>query len=192
VAKKLPEVTKRSQVTDPNAIFRLQSQGGFGRIQAKELAPSTTPESSPQMKRKIERRAEKKAFSMPAKPKMETKESLSTQMSEENDILADISEASPRKSVPKPTVTLKSPPKPTKSGVTIRQNSVKVIVHKSNEKKSRPSSAPAPKKRVKIKAKSPAPQVEKKVDLRSYCKSLKLLGLEVPSNRREATVLSHR
>ena len=47
----------------------------------------------------------------------------------------------------------------------------------------RPRSAPPPKK--------PKPKVEETVDLRSYSKSLRLLGLEIPSNRKEATKLTH-
>ena len=57
---------------------------------------------------------------------------------------------------------------------------------KDNEnKKKRPKSAPTPKK------KAPAAPTEKPelVDLRSYSKSLKLLGLEIPSNRTEATIV---
>lgn len=50
--------------------------------------------------------------------------------------------------------------------------------------KSRPKSAPTPKKKA---APPPPPKPEPLVDLRSYSKSLKLLGLDIPSNRTEAT-----
>ena len=66
-------------------------------------------------------------------------------------------------------------PKPRAKPRTSEQN---------GSKKNRPKSAPTPKK------KAPAPaqvQQQELVDLRSYSKSLKLLGLDIPSNRTEAT-----
>ncbi len=52
----------------------------------------------------------------------------------------------------------------------------------------RPRSAPAPKKRPQQQQQQHSP----KVDLRSYSKSLRLLGFDIPSNRREATKLTHQ
>ncbi len=53
----------------------------------------------------------------------------------------------------------------------------------------RPRSAPAPKKRPQQQQQQ---QPSPKVDLRSYSKSLRLLGFDIPSNRREATKLTHQ
>ena len=53
----------------------------------------------------------------------------------------------------------------------------------------RPTSAPPPKRRP---AQPPKPKPEPVVDLRSYSKSFKLLGLDIPSNRQEATRLTHQ
>ena len=53
----------------------------------------------------------------------------------------------------------------------------------------RPTSAPPPKRRP---AQAPKPKPEPEVDLRSYSKSFKLLGMDIPSNRQEATKLTHQ
>merc|ERR1712083_1131057 len=62
------------------------------------------------------------------------------------------------------------------------ENDTKMDAKSDNTKKNRPQSAPTPKKKV-----LPPPTQQELVDLRSYSKSLKLLGLEIPSNRTEAT-----
>ena len=57
----------------------------------------------------------------------------------------------------------------------------------------RPTSAPPPPKRRPAQPpKPPKPKQEPVVDLRSYSKSFKLLGLDIPSNRQEATKLTHQ
>ena len=53
----------------------------------------------------------------------------------------------------------------------------------------RPTSAPPIKRRP---VQPPKPKPEPVVDLRSYSKSFKLLGLDIPSNRQEATRLTHQ
>lgn len=79
----------------------------------------------------------------------------------------------------------RSPPKP-RPRVSIRQDSVQVHVHKQES----PQKQVTPKKKVrKLRPKSapPTKQQPQLVDLRSYSKSLKLLGMDIPSNRTEAT-----
>ena len=66
-------------------------------------------------------------------------------------------------------------PKPRAKPRTSEQN---------GSKKNRPKSAPTPKKKTPATAQV---QQQELVDLRSYSKSLKLLGLDIPSNRTEAT-----
>ena len=66
-------------------------------------------------------------------------------------------------------------PKPRAKPRTSEQN---------GSKKNRPKSAPTPKKKAAATAQV---QQQELVDLRSYSKSLKLLGLDIPSNRTEAT-----
>ncbi len=82
----------------------------------------------------------------------------------------------------------RKPPAPVpRSRVTIRQDSVQLHVHQDDltkqspkaKRRRRPKSAPLKKKVIE----------EPKVDLRSYSKSLKLLGLDIPSNRTEATIV---
>ena len=80
--------------------------------------------------------------------------------------------------------------KPVKTKATLSK-SAKITVEtqdktvQSKQHKKRPASAPASSHK-----KGPASAVtavDPSVDLRSYSKSLRLLGLDIPSNRREAT-----
>ena len=75
----------------------------------------------------------------------------------------------PRRPLPQPRARPRN--------VNIKEKEVNVKETKKQLKK-RPKSAPTPKKQ---------PQQPQSVDLRSYSKSFKLLGLDIPSNRTEAT-----
>ena len=86
--------------------------------------------------------------------------------------------------------------------VTIRQSSVKVHNHQKSASiteatkipkpaprktvRRRPRSAPGKKKALPVQVSTRKPEV----DLRNFSKSLKLLGLDIPSKRTEATVLT--
>jgi hypothetical protein len=83
--------------------------------------------------------------------------------------------------------------KPVKTKGTLSK-SAKITVEtqdktvQSKQHKKRPASAPASShKKGPASAEAAVAAADPSVDLRSYSKSLRLLGLDIPSNRREAT-----
>ena len=75
----------------------------------------------------------------------------------------------------------------TATAVTVQESSA--TTKSKPAPKKRPASAPSSSRKKAPVLPVPEP-VDPSVDLRSYSKSLRLLGLDIPSNRREATKVS--